>query len=362
MKKLILFLSLLLILYSVSFPQNILQNKSTEQTDYWNMAFTGGALFNLIDNIKNDNRFRTGYVAGFDLSYDLKNKNSALVITANYGRIKYLFKEYPAFNSYKEYYELTFGPRFYIGKKYFVETLLGNYIVNYTQERPETHEDIYLRFGIDAGAGLIIKITNDFDAVIKGRTNFLLTGERTILSGSLTTGIVFRNKKIEPEIEKRYSKNGVWSVTVSGGINNPELFRSVNYLAAGHIDVEGAYKSTPKFEVYGNLEYNEIERNPSYYTRRSLIDLNFGPRFLFGHDKYLSFFELGMGLYIQDYLNAYYSNGDIPYMGVNFGGGIIININKHIGFPVRSKIHLVFNGNNKPGGFLTATGGLRYTL
>jgi hypothetical protein len=369
MKKLIVSLSLLLILYSVSFSQNILQTKSTEQTDYWNMAFTGGAFFNFIDNVKNDNRFRAGYAAGFDLSYDMKGKKSAIVITANYSRIKYTLNKYSGLNYYKEYYEFTFGPRFYIGKKYFAETLLGNYIVNYTLERPEIlyysgglHEDIYLRFGIGAGAGLIINITKDFDAVIKGRTNLMLTGEKSIISGSLTTGIVFRNNKIEPETERLYSKNGLWSVTVSGGINNPELFRSVDYQAAGHIDVEGAYRSAPKFEVYGNLEYNEIKRVSGYKHGSSLIDLNFGPRFLFGNEKYLSFFELGMGMYIQDYLSGYYSNGDVPYMGVNFGSGIIINANKHISFPLRGKIHLIFNGNNHPGGFLTATGGLRYML
>ena len=129
-----------------------------------------------------------------------------------------------------------------------------------------------------------------------------------------------------------------------------------------HIYVEGAYRSAPKFEVYGNLEYNEIKRNSSYYTGRSFIDLIFGPRFLFGNEKYLSFFELGMGMYIQDYLSAYYSNEDVPYVGVNFGAGVIINVNEHIGFPIKGKMHLIFNGINRPGGYLTTAAGLRYVL
>jgi hypothetical protein len=371
MKKLILFLSLLLIHNSIPFSQNILHQKSSEQTDYWNMAFYGGALFNLIDNIDKDNKFRTGYIGGFDLSYDMKGRKSAIVITANYGRIKYTYNYSPEFDSYKEYYEITFGPRFYLGKGYFAETLLGNYIINYTSTRPDPvgleyqsgffGKGFYVCFGAGACVGTRVKLTGDFDLIIKGRMNYLLPELKSVLSFGLTSGIVFLNKKIEPVVEKQYSKNGTWSITVSGGINNPELFRSVDYKAGGHIDVEGAYRSAPKFEVYGNLEYNEIKRNPEHSAGRSIIDLNFGPRFLFGKEKYLSFFEMGMGLYIQDYLNTYYSNGDIPYMGINFGTGIIINVNEHIGFPVKGKIHMIFNGNDKPGGYLTATGGLRYT-
>ena len=205
-------------------------------------------------------------------------------------------------------------------------------------------------------------LTGDIDAIIKGRINYLFPGLNSVLSAGLTTGIAFLNKKMEPEVEKLYSKNGSWSVTVSGGINNPELFHSANFNAAGNAGAEVAYRSAPKFEVYGNLEYNEIKRNPSYHTGRASIDLAVGPRFLFGHEKYLSFFELGMGLYIQDYLNSYYSYGDVPYLGINFGAGIIINVNKHIGFPIKGKIHMILNGNDHPGGFLTATGGLRYIL
>jgi hypothetical protein len=372
MKKLILIPSLLLILYSISFSQNILHQKSSEQDDYWNMAFTGGTLFNAVDNVEKDNIFRAGYTAGFDLFCNMLGKKSAIVVTAGYSRIKYTSNNYAGLNPYKEYYELTFGPRFYLGKGYFVETLLGNYIINYAYDMPRSvgleyyggrlAEELYTCFGINAGAGTQLELTEDFDGIIKGRINFILPDLKSTIYAGLTAGIVFRNKKIEPETEKLYSKNGTWSFTVSGGINNPELFHSSNYNIGGNAAAELAYRSAPKFEVYGNLEYNEIQRNPDYSRGRSLIDLTFGPRFLFGKEKYLSFCELGMGMYIQDYLNTYYSNGDVPYMGVNFGTGVIINVNKHIGFPFRGKIHLIFNGNSHPGGYLTATGGLRYVL
>ena len=217
-------------------------------------------------------------------------------------------------------------------------------------------------FGIGAGTGAIFRLSKDFSAIIKGNLNYMVPGRYLILFGGLTAGIIFTNKKAESETEKRYKKKGSWSVTVSGGINNPELFRSVDYKAAMHIYVEGAYRSAPKFEVYGNLEYNEIKRVSGYKRGSSLIDLIFGPRFLFGNEKYLSFFELGMGMYIQDYLSAYYSNEDVPYVGVNFGAGVIINVNEHIGFPIKGKMHLIFNGINRPGGYLTTAAGLRYVL
>jgi len=76
----------------------------------------------------------------------------------------------------------------------------------------------------------------------------------------------------------------------------------------------------------------------------------------------LSFFEIGTGFYF-DYYNIYsvYERDNIS-AGVNIGTGVVISLNEHIGFPLKSKIHLIFNDRNRPGGYLTAAGGLRYTL
>ena len=130
----------------------------------------------------------------------------------------------------------------------------------------------------------------------------------------------------------------------------------------GNIGAEIAYRSEPKFEIYGNLDFNSVNcRNSAIYSSNT-IDLICGPRFMIGTEKYKSFFELGMGLYLQDNQYDYYSVDSGLYLGLNFGTGLIINLNEQFGIPLKGKMHLVFNGNNKPGGFLTATGGLRYTL
>jgi hypothetical protein len=338
------------------------------------MAFTGGALLSLIDRVEEDNTIFAGYNAGFEMFYDMNKKKSAVVINLNYGRIK---KQAPntesdGDNTYTEYFELSFGPRFYLGKSYFIETLLGNFFVIYVTNRPtpvgqEYNPGILLEnatmcFGVGIGTGSRFKLSDDFDVIIKGKINFLLPGLKTILYAGLNTGIVFHNKKRDPEIEKQYYKNGTWSVTVTGGIINPELFHSADYEAAENIGIEGAYRSTPRFEVYGNLEYNRIKRNDRYTSGEGIVDLILGPRFLVGTKKYLGFFELGMGLYMQDYQYDYYSDNSGPFTGVNFGTGVIFNINEHIGIPLKGKMHLVFNGNNRPGGYFTAAGGLRYTL
>ncbi len=374
MKKLILIFTSFIILSQTLNSQINSTKNFDERSDYWNMAFTGGGLLSLIDRIEKDNSILAGYNAGFEMFYDMNKEKSAVVINVNYGRIKkrVLNTESVNNNTYTEYFELTFGPRFYLGKRYFFETVLGNYVVNQVTNRPqpvglEYNPEILLEnatfcFGVGIGSGSRFKLSDNFDVIIKGKMNFLLPQLNAILYAGLNTGIVFNNKKIETEIETKYSKNRTWSVTVSGGINNPELFHSDEYRLAGNIGIEGAYRSAPKFEVYGSINYNKIDKRTSLNYDGSITDLTFGPRFMFGEEKYLSFIELGMGLYMQDYQYDYYSDNSGPFMGINFGTGLIIGINEHIGFPIKGKIHLLFNERNHPGGFLTATGGLRYTL
>jgi len=203
-----------LILIAISFiiSSNILYSqvkKETERPDYWNMAYTGGALLSLIDRVEEDNTIFAGYNAGFEMFCDLNKGKSAIVINLNYGRIKKHPHNLESVTdyTYAEYFELTFGPRFYISKGYFVESLLGNFAVNdvsnmlkqvgleYYPGSVLTNTSIY--FGASIGAGSRIRLSDDFDAIIKGRVNFLLAGHEPILYAGLNTGIVFNNK-IDP--------------------------------------------------------------------------------------------------------------------------------------------------------------------
>lgn len=366
---------LILIIISFIISSNILYSQiknETERSDYWNMAYSGGTLLSFIDRVDKDNELYPGYNAGFEMFCDINSGKSAIVINLNYGRIKkhpYNLESVTDY-MYTEYFELTFGPRFNIGKGYFVESLLGNYAVNnVTNMSKQVGLEYYpgslintsIYFGASAGAGIRIKLSDDFDAIIKGRVNFLLAGHDPIVYAGLNTGIVFNNK-IDPETDIKYSKKGSWSVTISGGISNPELFRNDEYRVAPNFGIEGAYRSSPRFEAYGNIDYNGIVNKSSVLTDRRITDIIFGPRFFIGPDKYLSFFEIGTGLYF-DYYNIYsvYERDNI-YAGVNIGTGVIISLNEHIGFPLKGKMHLMFNDRNHPGGFLTASGGLRYTL
>ena len=374
MKKLIVILVSILFTFQESLPQANFISTSSNRPSYWNIAYTGGVLFNINDKIEKDRKYYPGYNAGLEIYYNMEDRKSAILFRINYGRMKNqtLEKEYYREERYAEFIELTFGPRFYIAKKYFIEGVMGNYITGYNGRRiymvdPEFNisnlqRDVYMGFGAAIGAGSVLKLSENFDIIIKCKLNALFPILKTILYTEINTGIVFHNKKIDRDVEKKFMKENDWSVTASGGLTNPEFFHNERFEMTASAGFEAACRTDPGFEVYGGLNYNGIRRKGDYENEKVIIDITFGPRFLIGNGTNLGFVEMGTGFYVFSPVSNSYRVTDDLYVGLNIGTGILATMLKDLGFLVKSKMHFIFNERGEPGGYLTVAGGVRYEL
>jgi hypothetical protein len=296
------------------------------------------------------------------LFYTLEDKKSALVFS--FGTSREQARSLSSTNFYKTgstvKKELLFGPRFYIGKDYFVEALIGNFLTRYNFKIDEgkspisgliDYEQISAGIGGTIGAGKTFKLSDKIEAVVKAKVSFGLPELKTILNASLNAGIIFNNKKIEKENDFEDSRN--WTVSVTGGVVSPGFLQSANYDIGANYGIEAAIRKSPGIESFCSLNFVTINKK---YTSsdRNIVNLTFGPRFFFGGKGYKALAEMSTGFYVYD--------SDALNLGANFGPGIIISITKYVAFTAKSNIHIIFNHKNQPGSFLTASGGLRYTL
>ena len=369
MKKLILIPGLILILaFQYSFSQVKNSDNPQFRSSYWNISFSAGPTFNSIDRLNSDYKYNPGYGVDFELFYTLEDKKSAIVFC--FGISKEQARSLDNTNYYKigstVKKELLFGPRFYIGKGFFVEGLIGNFLTRYNFKIDEgksqisgllDYEHVSAGIGGAIGAGKTFRLSDNLEADVKAQITFGLPELNTILKTSLNAGIIFNNEKIEKGNDVQ--DGNIWTVSLTGGVISPEFLHSTEYDIGANCGIEAALRKSSRVEVFCGLNYSKINEKYTSSSDRNIINFMFGPRFFFGSSNYLVFTEISTGFYIYDVGN---DPIDALYLGGNFGPGIILSITKYVGFTAKSNIHIIFNHKNQPGSLLTASGGLRYEL
>jgi hypothetical protein len=372
MKKLIVLAISLLAILPKSFSQTgNITSDVRKNSSYWDISYTIGSALIIYNDLKKVYKYNPGYSLGLDLQYNFDEKSEGIIFGASYTRVDRKRVEH----EYVDFIGITVGPHFTIAEKYFAEAGFGNYFVNHTghkylefidQSTESLEYDTYIGFGLNAGAGVKIDIGSNLNLLLKGKINLLFPDLKNIVYAGLYTGITFDNKTSDVKLEKQLSKNPSWGIALTGGVTSPDFFTNNRFKTSGNIGIDAALRTSLKFEAYGSLNHNLINRKnlqSGDLIQRSYSDFTFGPRWFIGKDKYLAFVELGGGVYVH------YSGGTDPYTdddlypGISFGTGMLLNVYKSLGIIVKDKIHFIFNGENSyPGGYLTVAGGVRYEL
>ena len=376
MKKLILISGLTLILAQYSFPQTKAIKNSISKKSYWSIGFTGGTTAKIFDNTGEPNKSFAGYTAGINLYFNIDKKNS-IGAEANYGRFasKEIYNSHGLEKDYTTFFELTFGPRFHIGENYYLSFHLGNYFLTYNYEDEyysnnkyypaNIRSNTYPGFGASLGAEKIFELSKDFDLTVNGRVSLMLPGMEPILYGILRTGFIFKNGKTVNRDIKYLTPEKTHSLSLSGGITDPDLFYKGYYRITPNLGIEGTLRTSPKIELYTSVTYNEILDDYSYFYNTaygSITEITAGPRFMIGSQKFAGFVQPGGGLYLYYYRARGGCGGEEMFFGLNAGTGFMITVLSDFSVIFKSRIHIIFDGQIKPGGYINTTGGIRYEL
>ena len=370
MNKLILIPCFIILFTSLSFSQVKKSENKPDNSGYWNASFSAGPMYTL-DKTDFGHVYYPGYNAGFEIFYTMKDQKSSIIFGFSFSKAQAhdfennLYKQ----SGFTEKKEFTFGPRFYLGKGYFVEAALEDFLSSYnfrvTEDKAMVglgHSDItYAGAGGALGAGRIFRLSQNTGLIVKARFSFGFLDKKAILNSILNAGIIFNNRETGNETEQKLQKSN-WSFTVSGGFTNPEFFHSANYNIAGNFGFEAAFRNTSKSELFWNLNYNKVSVDNNFLNTRNIIDITFGPRFFFGNNKIAAFTEIGAGLYFYNHIREQNIKPNAMVIGGKVGPGMIFGISKHIAITAKSDMHLVFDEGRHPGGFLTVSGGLKYML
>lgn len=376
MKQLLIAGIILTLFVQYLFPQPKSSKDSTSETSYWSIGFTGGATAKIFDNTGESNKSFAGYTAGINLYINI-DKKSSIGAEANYGR--FATKENNNFhgreNDYITYFELTFGPKFHVGEDYYLSVHLGNYLLTYNYEKEyysydtffpsNIRSNTYPGFGASLGAEKNFELSKDFDLTVNGKLSLMLPGMEPILYGMLRTGFNFKNGDNGNRKIKNLTAEKTHSLSLSGGITDPDLFYKGYYRITPNLGIEGTLRTSPKIELYASVTYNEILDNYSYFYNSaygSITEITAGPRFLIGSQKLAGFVQPGGGLYLYYYrARSGYSKEEMFY-GINAGTGFMITVFNDFSVIVKSRIHIIFDEQAKPGGYINTTGGIRYEL
>jgi hypothetical protein len=291
MKKLLIPGIILILFVQYSTAQIKSVEKSTAVTGYWSIGYTGGAALKLFDNTGESNKSFAGYTAGISLYINI-DKKSSIGAEANYGRFasKINNNSYGLEKDYITYFELTFGPKFHVGGDYYLSFHLGNYFMTYNYEDVRnshyTYYPSYIRsntypgFGASLGAEKIIKLSKNLDLTVNGRFSLMLPGMEPISYFMLKTGFIFKNGKTVNRKIKNFTPEKTHSLSLSGGITDPDLFYKGYYRITPNLGIEGTLRTSPKIELYASVTYNEILDDYSYFFNTaygSITELTAGP-------------------------------------------------------------------------------------
>lgn len=376
MKKQIIPGIILILIVQHSFTQIKSTKDTASQTGFWSIGYTGGAAIKLIDNTRETNKSFAGYTTGISLYINIDEKSS-IGVEANYGR--FANKDIYHFNrlekDYISYIELTFGPKFQLGKNYYLSVHLGNYFLTYNYEdeyySPYTYfysnerSATYPGFGASFEGGKIFKFSKSFDLTVNGKLSLGLPGMEPVIYGMLRAGVIFNNGKTAEKDRKKLPSEKTHSISLSGGITDPSFFNNDNYRITPNIGIEGTLKTSPKIELYGNVTYNKILDEYSYFFNTaygSITEITTGPRFIIGSQKYAGFVQPGVGLYLYYHRIRSSSSEEEMFYGINASAGFMINVFNDFRVVIKSGAHIIFDEQVRPGGYINTSGGIRYEL
>ncbi|RPI19744.1 MAG: hypothetical protein EHM58_00630 [Ignavibacteriae bacterium] len=336
---------------------------------YWSLGITGGGAAYLIDDIypKKINPL-PGFTFGTEISYNFSGLNSSLLFSVNYTSFNVSPSKYEYHgNKIKdkiENIEISIGPRFFTGKNYFIQGSFGNYIHfgRYVNENNvygklyNTYTDAGLGFSI--AAGRFIPLSKSLDLLMEGKIHSVLPQLKEVLYFTLNAGVVLNGKG---NGLKQNSLNN-YSIAVSGGITNFDMFYTKEYKTKPNIGLEIGYKTGGnEFLIIGM--YNKIKNyRDNEYISRSLASITAGERIYIGEKNIKGFFEIGGGLYGSSRTRSgiVETSDSKSGIGITAGAGVMYNITSRLNVIAKSVFNTIFSDKIKESPFITLQAGLRW--
>jgi hypothetical protein len=181
MKKLYVITVLLLFICNSLYAQkNTARIDTLRKIPFWSLSITGGLIMPLGDF---GNNFNNSFDAGVEISYH-PIRHYAFFFNLHYDFLKPKDVNY---SGNAGYLEVGAGARSYLGKVheiFFIEAGIGDYIYYYTSAVSKNTTNIKGSFGIKAGIGGNMPVTERILLLVKTDLHFIFTsGDKTYFPG-----------------------------------------------------------------------------------------------------------------------------------------------------------------------------------
>lgn len=370
MKTLILAVIYYSVFSSVIYSQNRMASRPDFKDEYWKISFVAGGSLQLHETIDElSEGILGGYNGGFELSYNFEKEKTEAVISVLYSSFEKKIDQVSISCDNRkrsiQFFEISFGPKFYIGSTYFVQAAMGNYIHSYKMIIPQSHlgyvyniydVDVHAGFGFNIGGGKKVSISKSLDLNLTAKFHSSFARLQSIDYITLNAGLVMKNDVVNSENKYNITP---FSLSVYGGIVQPEFFHSDRYQVSDFFGLDGGFSKSNNNEIFITMLLSHFRNTEDENYRKDdiVFETAAGPRYFIGIDKTRGFVEFGGGFYVYDSSNR---ESDI-YLGTNAGVGLIHYVSSRLGVTLRTKMHILL-GLNAPSPYLNAGAGVRWDI
>ena len=180
MKKIYIFIILLIFICNSLFAQNTMRSDTLRKLPFWSISMLGGLVLPFGDF---SNNYNTSIDAGMDISYH-PIRHWAFFFNSHY---TFLLAKDVNYTGNAGYLELGVGARVYLGKAheiFFVEAGVGDYIYHFTSPISNTPATTKGNIGVKAGIGGNMPVSDKILLLIKTDMHLVFTtGSKTYYTG-----------------------------------------------------------------------------------------------------------------------------------------------------------------------------------
>jgi hypothetical protein len=239
---------------------------------------------------------------------------------------------------------------------------MGNYIHSFRTKIPQSiiyeinDVDVHAGFGFNFGGGKKISLSKSLDLNLTAKLHSSFPSLKNVEYITLNAGLVMKNDIAAPENSYNTSP---FSISVFGGIIQPEFFHSDRYRVSDFFGLDGGFGKLSHSEIFATLLFSRFRYAEYLNSSKNdiVLEASAGPRYFIGTDKTRGFVEFGGGLYIFDSRSR---DSDI-YLGTNAGAGLIHYVSSRLGVTIRTKMHILL-GQSAPSPYLNAGAGVRWDI
>jgi hypothetical protein len=340
---------------SVIYSQDRMASKPDFKDEYWKISFIAGSSVQLHETIDELSKaVLPGYNAGIELSYcfeKIKTEAVASVLFSSFtNRLPNIGPAQEIGERSIRYFEVTLGPKFYLGNSYFLQVAIGNYI-NSFRTKYFYNTEVYSGYGFNIGGGKRINLTKQIDLNLAGKMHMSFPESGKILFVTLDAGLTLKDNNSKPQPVSGSA------VAIYAGIVQPEFLVSDKFYVSDFLSLEYAFKRSNWQEININLCLNHFRYEREYYYKIDdiVLECTAGPRFIIGNGSTKGFVGFGGGIY---FYNSKKADSD-TYFGTNAGVGLMQHLSGKLSILFKSNLNVLISPDSQSP-YVNAGAGLRW--